>query len=47
MMSLAAFFKSEIVEVKEDLCDSVAALCVAVLGALFRPRTKYGLIERA
>ena len=47
MMSLAAFLKSEIVEVKEDFCDSVAALGVAVLGALFRPRTEWGVIERA
>ena len=47
MMSLAALLKSEIVEVKEDLCDLVAALGVATFGALFRPRTKCGLIERA
>ena len=51
MMSLAAFLKSEIVEAKEfclgAVGDSVAALFVATLGALFRPRTKCGLIERA
>ena len=51
MISLAAFLKSEIVEAKEfcwgAVGDSVAALFVAALGALFRPRTRCGVIERA
>ena len=47
MMSSAAFLKSEIVEARVAFSDTVAAVCVATVGARPRPRTKCGETERA
>ena len=46
-MSLVAFLKSEIVEARVAFPDTVAAVCVATMGARPRPRTKCGVTERA
>ncbi len=46
-MSFVAFLKSEIVEARVAFPDTVAAVCVATMGARPRPRTKCGVTERA
>jgi hypothetical protein len=47
MISLAAFFKSDIVEAREDFGGAVAAELIATFGARPRPLTKWRTIESA